>query len=324
MGDRAQLIDAFLGGTIWANWTVTPMAGDASARRYFRLSDSEHSVILMDAPPQNGEDTQPFAKIASLLGDAGFYPPEILAHDPAQGFMVLSDLGRYDYPRWLSRHADDETRIYRAAVDVLVHLQSQDFDLPLAQMTPNIAADMITVTGEYYASGADVADLQEAVRDHFIAHAPLADTLSLRDFHAENLIWRPDHSGLARVGLLDFQDAFWAPAGYDLASLLRDVRRNVSDDLARDMTDHYIQATAADADFPIQLACLGAQRNLRILGVFTRLAQSRGKPHYLDFMPHVWTNLMRDLNHPALRQLRQATLDCLPAPDIDLLNRLRA
>lgn len=322
MDDRRSLIDDFLRRSDWADWTRVPMAGDASARRYERLTKDRQSVILMDAPPENGEDTRPFAKIATWLDTAGLCPPEILAHDPEQGVMVLSDLGMDDYPRWLSRKPDDAVTLYRAAVDILIHLQQQPVDLPLVKMTPDVAAEMVGITGTFYAQR-DISTLATAVEDHFNAYAPYADTLSLRDYHAGNLIWRPDMKFLDRVGLLDFQDAFMAPAGYDLASLLRDVRRDVDRGLADQMTDYYIETTGANVEFRVQLACLGAQRNLRILGVFASLARTRGKPHYIDLIPRTWDNLMRDLGHPELSKLREATLDCLPAPDSDVLDRLR-
>ena len=155
------------------------------------------------------------------------------------------------------------------------------------------------------------------------ALTPQPDTLALRDYHAENLIWRPELVGLARVGLLDFQDAFVAPLGYDLASLLRDARRDVPDDICAAMVAHFMAETGAGADFPAQLACLGAQRNLRILGVFARLAVEMGKTRYIPMIPRVWAQLQKDLAHPALSDLRAAVSDILPAPDAALLARLQ-
>jgi aminoglycoside/choline kinase family phosphotransferase len=146
------------------------------------------------------------------------------------------------------------------------------------------------------------------------ACAPVADRLALRDFHAENLIWRPALAGAARVGLLDFQDAFIAPAGYDLVSLLRDARRDVDPKLVQDMIARFTAGTDVGPDFPAQFACLGAQRNLRILGVFARLAKQAGKTRYLTLIPRVWRNLMLDLAHPALADLRAVVHDLLPPP----------
>ncbi|WP_296425272.1 phosphotransferase [Yoonia sp.] len=323
MDDRAASVDGFLAHSDWAGWARAALAGDASGRRYMRLSLASESVILMDAPPDNGEDTRPFATIAAWLAAQGLCPPRILAHDAEHGIMILSDLGRDDFARWLTTTPQDAATMYRAAIDVLVHVQARDIDLPLVRMTPQVAAGMIDVAGTFYAK-ADVTDLMRAVERAFETYAPIPDTLALRDYHAENLIWRPEKAGLARVGLLDFQDAFMAPAGYDLASLLRDVRRDIDPALAKTMMQYFIEKTGADDGFAAKFACLGAQRNLRILGVFARLSQIADKGRYVDLIPRVWDNLMRDLGHPALAVLREATLDTLPRPDTATLARLRA
>jgi aminoglycoside/choline kinase family phosphotransferase len=180
-------------------------------------------------------------------------------------------------------------------------------------MTPKVGADMIMLTGEHYARR-DLTGLRDTLERALTGFAPNADTLALRDYHAENLIWREAHKATDRVGLLDFQDAFVAPAGYDLASLLRDARRDVPDDIADEMINHFTQKTGADATFRTQVACLGVQRNLRILGVFARLSKEMGKTRYLQFIPRVWGNIIADLNDPALAELRQAVLDHIPAP----------
>jgi aminoglycoside/choline kinase family phosphotransferase len=212
--------------------------------------------------------------------------------------------------------------LYRAATDVLIHFQTTSLPDGLIHMTPAVGAQMIEITGEFYASN-PTPELTQVVYSAMTQLTPIADTLSLRDFHAENLIWRPDQQGLSQVGLLDYQDAFIAPAGYDLASLLRDVRRDIDPALAQEITAYFMAKTKAGSDFQAQLACLGAQRNLRILGVFARLSKVQGKKRYIDLIPRVWANLMADLRHPALSRLQAAVLDTLPAPDEAHLIRLR-
>jgi len=158
--------------------------------------------------------------------------------------------------------------------------------------------------------------MAEAMRDAMARLAPTADRLALRDFHAENLIWRPERQGNARFGLLDFQDAFIAPAGYDLISLLRDARRDVPPALHDAMIARFSAATGLDAGpLAAQLACLGVQRNLRILGVFARLARERGKTRYIAMLPRIWAHLKADLAHPALGDLRTVLTPILPDPD---------
>ena len=149
--------------------------------------------------------------------------------------------------------------------------------------------------------------------------------LALRDFHAENLIWLPERDGAARVGLLDFQDAFAGHPAYDLVSLLEDARRDVAPEVREAMVTHYIAGSGTDAAaFRTAFATSGAQRNLRILGVFARLSMHFGKPQYVALIPRVWAHLQADLADPALADLRDFLDGVLPAPDPDRLERIRS
>ncbi len=299
-----------LDGTRWADWTETPIAGDASARSYTRLvGPNDETVVVMDSGPV---ETTPFCDIARYLTDNGLCAPEVLMN--RHPHLVLSDLGTVDVAHALDA-GEDPSVLYAAATDVLIHLRRLT-PPPLQKLTPEIAGDMVRITAEHYAPDADSDLLATTMQDHMARLAPDATTLALRDYHVENLIWRPTAVGLSRIGLLDFQDAFIAPEGYDLVSLLRDIRRPVPVDIVTEMTQRYCAATGRDAqDFAPQLACLGAQRNLRILGVFARLIRLDGKPKYTALMPRVWDNLMLDLKHPAMTDLRNTVLSQLPPPD---------
>ncbi|MDG1281292.1 MAG: phosphotransferase, partial [Pseudorhodobacter sp.] len=142
------------------------------------------------------------------------------------------------------------------------------------------------------------------------------------DYHAENLLWLPDRKGLARVGLLDFQLAQMGQPGYDLVSLLQDARRDVPPALEAQMIAQFSQGRA-DPDFTASYAVLGAQRALRILGIFARLCLVARKPGYLHLIPRVWGQLQRNLAHPALAPLAQLCTDALPAPTPENLERIR-
>ena len=323
MTDRQVIVDQFLSGSNWASWARQPLAGDASARRYERLTHNGESVILMDADPANGEDTNPFAAMAKHLSGKGLCPPQILAHDPGTGLMIISDLGYEDFAKWLRHDPQDGRTLYRAAVDVLLTLHKEPVDLALKHLTPKTGGEMVSVLHPHYTVNS-VEDLVRETSQSMINLAPNPDTLALRDYHAENLIWRTSEHRTDRVGLLDFQDAFITPAGYDLISLIRDARRDVDPKLAEDTITYFEEQAKTGPDFRTQLACLGVQRNLRILGVFARLARVHAKPHYLDLIPRVWRNLETDLQHPALKSLHDAVRDTLPAPTSDYLAELRA
>jgi aminoglycoside/choline kinase family phosphotransferase len=142
----------------------------------------------------------------------------------------------------------------------------------------------------------------------------------LRDFHSPNLIWLDDRAGIARVGIIDFQDAVLGPAAYDLVSLLQDARIDVPELLELSLLSRYIKARRAvddsfdPAGFAELYAIMSAQRNTRLLGTFARLNRRDGKPQYLRHQPRIWRYLERSLAHPMLAATRQWYAANVPAP----------
>mgnify|MGYP000106079944 CR=1 FL=1 len=304
-----------LTNTPWADWAHRPIPGDASARQYTRLiGPAGETAILMFTPSAEIASQSAFVRVATILNNAGLAAPDILFQDGPT--LVLSDLGATDMATALVTSPEMTSHIYEAVSDVLLHLhQLTAPDLP--KLTPDVAGEMVRITAEQYSGAPHSGDALVAAMTHAMTRlAPVPTTLALRDFHAENLIWRPDRRGVARVGLLDFQDAFVAPAGYDLASLLRDARHDVSQDIYDDVVARFCTAASLpETPFRAQLACLGVQRNLRILGVFARLARQMGKTRYVAMLPRVWDHIQRDLAHPELRDLAAVVTDTVPAPD---------
>ncbi len=332
MTDRDAMIPAFLARAGWGDATVAPLAGDASNRRYLRLSDPEKGpAVLMDAPPEKGEDVRPFIAIAEYLAGLGLSAPRILARDDEAGFLLLEDLGDALFARAIPRDPGLEPLLYEAATDLLARLHTAPPPATLARYDPPLMADMAALAFDWYL--AQGARPDGAARDAFHAaflplletHAAADDVLIQRDYHAENLLWLPERSGIARVGLLDFQDAMRGHRAYDLVSLLQDARRDVPPALERAMIARYTDATGQEADaFDRAYHVLGAQRNLRILGVFARLCTRDGKAHYVDLIPRVWGLLQRDLNHPALASVAPMLRAVLPLPEAPVLERLKA
>lgn len=329
--DRNTNIDAFLASANWANATRSPLAGDASSRRYERLhhSDGRHS-ILMDAPPDTGEDVRPFRRIAQHLQSIGLSAPEILAVDETQGFLLLEDLGDDLFASVVLAKPDLQPQLYTAATDVLLLLHRTPFpDLPTFD-TP-LLAEMIRPVFDWYQHGilgqtdkTAQMEFETTFRDVLTQSISGAPVMILRDFHAENLLWLPERQGIRRVGLLDFQDAKAGHPAYDLVSLLQDARRDVPLDIEAATIAHYVNKSGVDPDaFRASYAVLGAQRNLRILGVFARLCLRDGKAHYVDFIPRVWDFVMRDLEHPALADIAPFILKALPPPTPERLQRLK-
>ncbi|GAB4530072.1 MAG: phosphotransferase [Parvularculaceae bacterium] len=325
------------------------LAGDASKRRYERLTRGGAAAILMDAPPAEetaacppdadertrrdlgynamarlaGPNLDAFLSVAEELRGLGFSAPETYAADPDAGFALLEDLGDNLFARAIPAGAR-ESDLYRAAVALLARLHAS----PPREMLNNgwrlqhydrlaLETEIELLLDWYLPHVAGGAPGAEARRAFLSAWAQPLDrmaasprTLVLRDYHAENLIWLPERAGLARIGLLDFQDAVLGPDAYDLVSLLEDARRDVAPALAAELIEQYCSLRRSispdfDADrFCTDYAICGAQRNTKIIGIFMRLAHRDGKTQYLRLMDRVLRHLICDLRCPALDDVR--------------------
>ncbi|QYJ08433.1 aminoglycoside phosphotransferase family protein [Qipengyuania flava] len=290
----------FLGQTDWADATVAPLEGDASFRRYFRLNLSGESAMLMHAPPPH-EDPKPFLHVAHWLTDVGLRAPRIIAEDAEAGWVLTEDFGDERVREWIDAHPGEERAIYTAAIDTLAQLHTiPPGPFPPYDMAVYLREAMLLVEWYCPAVGLDV-DLEGYRQAWEAALAPLLDRQQpgvtvLRDYHAENIMLPPDGG----QGLIDFQDALVGHPAYDLVSLLQDARRDVSPELEAEMLAHYRAKAAPGEDFDADYARLGAQRNAKIVGIFTRLAKRDGKARYLAMIPRVWDAMERDLAHPAL------------------------
>ncbi len=295
-------LDEFLQQNGWAGGHVTPVAGDASFRRYFRVHLGERQAILMDAPPPH-EDPKPFIDIAEYLIRHGFRAPEIYARNLDSGLVLLEDFGDERMREHVDYQPDDEARVYRQALDTLVKLATTE----AAQLPPYDEAAYLREVGlltEWYmpAMGLefDQAEYDRLWQQALAPVSAVAAVTVLRDYHAENIMLLADGD----QGLIDFQDALVGHPAYDLVSLLQDARRDVSPEMEQELLDYYRQKANVSADFDLHYALLGAQRNTKIIGIFTRLWKRDGKERYLSFLPRMWRLLERDLDHPGLAGLR--------------------
>ncbi|MEC7761082.1 MAG: phosphotransferase [Pseudomonadota bacterium] len=331
MADRQDAIDAFLAQNGWGEAARRSLAGDASNRRYLRLNLDGEPAVLMDAPPSKGEDVRPFVSVADYLSSVGLSPPKILARDETQGFLLLEDLGDALFSSVVSADASQELPLYLAATDTLIELhahpapQAPDFGAQTMASLAGLASHWYAFGASGDRDGAATQTIIDAMASALAALPECSPVLVLRDYHAENLLWLPERTGAARVGLLDFQDAGLGHPAYDLMSLARDARRDVSPATRDAMIAHYVARTGQDEDgFRQACATVSAQRNLRILGVFARLSLHFGKAHYVDLIPRVWRNLQDDLAHPALTPLAEVAARLLPDPTPETLATLKA
>lgn len=274
-----------------------------------------------------GPDCRPFAALSAFLRGHGLSAPAILAHDYDAGFLLIEDFGDGRFADLIAG-GKAEQPFYEAAIDVLA-----DFHRVAAPKTIQVPgggahhllgydpvameAEVLLLSEWFYAAAAG-KPISDAARDEFVAAWRKAlgqlrtamPVVVLRDYHAENLMWLDDRHGAARAGLLDFQDALAGSPAYDLISLTEDARREVSADLAAAMTNRYVdlrrraEASFDQEAFRFAAALLAAQRNTKIVGIFSRLWKRDGKPRYTQYLPRMWRYLDRDLSHPALADLK--------------------
>ncbi len=335
MADREREIAGFLQSAGWADAKRAALAGDASPRRYERLTrqGSQECAVLMDAPASVDDNIGAFLKIAEFLSKNGFSAPRIIASDISTGHILMEDLGDALFSRVCNADQTRETDLYAASVDVLADLHSLKHLPELPPYDTSVYLRESNLMTEWYLPAATGQETSEALRGAFSELIKsVCDILQndqscivLRDYHAENLLWLPEREGTSRVGLLDFQDALIGHPAYDLVSLLEDARRDTGAELQAAMLDRYLAGYAGDHEaFRTAFAVLGAQRNLKIIGIFARLCLRDGKRIYVDMIPRVWQHLLGDLNHPALKALRGFIERYVPAPNADTLQKIRA
>ena len=317
------------------------MVGDASTRIFERLTLDHATSVLMNAPrrpdgppvrhgrPYSAiahltEDVVAYVAVAAGLRDHNLSAPTILHADLERGLIVMEDLGGE-----LIVEGDPPAPIaarYETAVDLLVSLHRRklpeslavaphlDYRLPRYDMAAFlIEAELLL---DWYLSRAGAA-ATATMRDDFVALwrqalQPAIDapaTWVLRDYHSPNLLWLAEREDVARIGILDFQDALIGPAAYDVASLLQDARVDVPEELEVALLSRYARARLYDqrfnaAAFAQVYATLAAQRATKILGIFARLDRRDGKPQYMRHIPRLLGYLQRSLAHPALAPLQ--------------------
>ena len=278
-----------------SEFKLTTASADASFRRYFRVHLADKTLIAMDAPPTH-ENCEPFVRIAKLFGDAGMHVPEVIAQDLQQGYLLLSDLGDVTY---LSQLNDTTApALYHDANTALIKLQLAskpgilpDYDAALLMREMQLFPDWyiarylnVSLNEKQHA---DLQKVFELLNQNILAQGKV---YVHRDYHSRNLMLCHDNPGV-----LDFQDAVYGPITYDLVSLLKDAyiswdEEQIIDWLARYWQVAKKQGLPVSADFSEfyrDFEYMGAQRHIKVLGIFARLYHRDGKEGYLKDMPLV-------------------------------------
>jgi len=340
LSSRESEIAGFLEQAGWSAAIRVPVPGDASTRRYERLELDGKIAVLMDAPkgaeapsePEGasvearkelgynalarlaGPNPEAFACIDRALTCRGFSAPQILDADLSKGLLLLEDLGDDLFARVINTDPASEAKLYAAAIDCLAAIyrstisgatwRVRNYDGAALQAEADLFLDWYAKDMGHEITGNAHDEWNNIWKDMFSALSAHPRGLALRDFHAENIFWLPQAT--ERVGLIDFQDALFAHPSYDLVSLIEDARRDVDPDLAAPLLQRFCDKTSLvnDRAFQAAYAVSGAQRNAKILGIFVRLAERDGKPHYRELIPRVAAHFKRNLDHPICANLK--------------------
>lgn len=300
--DRKQQLETWLQLVLSQPFTLTTASADASFRRYFRVHLADNTLIAMDAPPPQ-EDCKPFIKVAELLLEVGLNVPKLIAQDIAQGFLLLSDLGDYTYLSQIN--AQNASTLYGDAYHALIQMQLASKPNVLPPYDEALLTREMQLFPDWYISkhlGFELDAKQEAVLQATFAVLN-RNILSQpqvyvhRDYHARNLMVTQDNN----PGILDFQDAVYGPITYDLVSLFKDAYISWDEEIIMDWVVRYWQSAkkaglTINEDFGAfyrDFEYMGAQRHIKVLGVFARLYHRDGKEGYLKDMPLVMQYLRR-------------------------------
>ena len=307
---RATRLNDFLRQNGWHEATRTPLAADASSRRYERVTQKNKSIIVMeDSQPKN---LRAFVTVARALQKTGLSAPRIEALDEKNGFALLEDLGDITLRVALQK---DEAMLYRRVVDGLIHLhrywQKNVWRVPSYDMTDYEQEHQLILDWHLQSWG---MGRSKTMRREFFAI--MRDLLTpivqfkprvpvLRDVHIDNLMWLPHREGMAAIGWLDFQDAAMGHPAFDVVSLLDDVRRSVPDEIKKECMEHYATEMNWDENCVHHGETLSLQRLLKIAGIFVRLERRDGKTQYRQYLNQTWRDINRYLTKDHHKPLRQ-------------------
>ena len=312
MVSRINQINDFLKSNKIETKNLIPIKNDASFRKYFRVDKK----ILMDADPNLGEDVSSFININHLLTDFRLNVPEIYSIDKENGFLLLEDLGENIFSKILN--SENEEQLYKQAIEVLAEIYKKNLEefsnfSFLEKYSIEKLQDESQLFIEWYLkkyldidiTDTDIQDFKEIISKIFNALNTNFEKLVLRDYHVDNLILQNSKSGLKKVGILDFQDAVIGSSSYDLISIVEDVRRPISNDLKNRLIKYFIDLTGYEVNqLEKELAFYSVQRNLKILGIFSRLNLRDNKPRYMLYNDNAWKYIESNLDNPTMINLK--------------------
>ena len=303
-------IDSYFNAT---KYIIEPMIGDAGGRVYYRLSTDSKSFIIMDCPPEYAR-LQTFVQISEFLQKINLSAPQIFHQAFDKGFLILEDFGNISLKQYISTNKKTSYETYCLIIDLLVYLQDQENFLTLPRINNQILSNEVQLFIDWYIPYSYNRKLDTQESDTFIniwhdilsQQAPMPQVMVLRDYHLENIMHLNERQSLQKLGLLDFQDAIYGSPVYDLVSILEDARFDVDRTEALKLIDYFSQKSNFSRESVLlNYHILGAQRNLRILGIFARKLLKDKDGRYTHYIPRVLKYLSYDLSHPTLSTLNK-------------------
>ncbi len=312
---RLEQLDTWLKKVLGSDeFSLAPASADASFRRYFRVRHADTTHIVMDAPPAQ-ENSEPFVRIAGLLDEAGVNVPRIVAQDLAQGFLLLTDLGKQTYLDVLD--TDNADTLFRDAIHALLEWQLASRAGVLPEYDAHELLRELQLFPDWFIArhlqvGLSAGERQalDAVFQRIVERALAQSRVYVhRDFMPRNLM-----RSQPNPGVLDFQDARFGPIAYDVLSLFKDAFISWPQAQVTEWTRYYWQS-AHDRGLPVpsdfvqfqqDVDWIGVQRHLKVLGIFARIHHRDGKPQYLQDAPRFLAYLRPVVSdYPELAPLAQ-------------------
>lgn len=314
MDARLELLNKFLKSNNILNNSIHLIETDASFRRYYRIN--ENNTLIMDAPYESGESVKSFHLIDKILIEMGVSAPVIHSIDEENGFILLEDLGDQIFSRILNN--ENEYALYQNAIGVLAHIYLESnkkefnnknissYSIDKLLEESNLFCDWFMEKHcQIKLTGKEKLEYQEIIKKIFNGIDSTNSSLVLRDYHVDNLILLKDRKGINQVGVIDFQDAVIGSSIYDLVSLLEDVRRPITVELKEKLIEEYIHITGYDPKKLLkEMRFFSVQRNLKIIGIFSRLKYRDQKPKYMSLIKNAWNFIHLHLEDPSFTELK--------------------
>jgi len=314
MDARIELLNKFIKSNNILNNDMHLIETDASFRKYYRISGN--NTLIMDAPHEKGESVKSFHLVDKILLEMGISAPAIHSIDENNGFILLEDLGDQIFSRILND--ENEYALYQNAIGVLAHIYLESNEKKFNKKEiPFYSIDKLLEESNLFCdwfmekhcqiklTNKEKLEYQEILKKIFKGIDSTNSSLVLRDYHVDNLILLKDRKGINQVGVIDFQDAVIGSNIYDLVSLLEDVRRPITVQLKEQLIEEYIYITSYDRKKLFkEMRFFSVQRNLKIIGIFSRLKYRDQKPKYMELINNAWNFINLHLEDPSFIELK--------------------